>query len=387
MRIGIDLTSIWRPATGNEHLAMEMTHALLRTDPRNEYVLFFSRQVHPTFRSLAGRFESILAPLTQELLVKHIWLSRAVAAAKLDYMHFPTFPPPWRLSCPMGWTLPDATPWVYPDTMKLKSRLYYTFMGARAVRTNRLLITDSYASRDDIINHVKTSPGQVHVIYPGLRSIFQCIHNGDDSERVRHNYHLPTEFILFVGTLEPRKNLSRILAACCALTTQHDFRPTLVIVGRKGWLYDPIFAELRNLGLSEQVRLTGYVPDEDLLALYSMARLLIFPSLYEGFGFPAIEAMACGCPVVTSNRGAQYEVTKDCAVHCDPENVTSIAEAMWQAYSDETLRARLVVNGVRRAASFSWNGYAERFLDVLGTVIEEGSVDDTVDLSPTYPAA
>src|ERR1700739_692234 len=131
MRIGIDLTSIWRQATGAEVVALAMTQALLRVDGENEYVLFFSRQVHPEFRKFAGQFDAVLAPLSHELFVKHLWMSRSVASAKLDYMHFPAFPPPWRLPCPMGWTLPDATPWLYPATMKLKSRLYYKTMGSR----------------------------------------------------------------------------------------------------------------------------------------------------------------------------------------------------------------------------------------------------------------
>jgi glycosyltransferase involved in cell wall biosynthesis len=147
---------------------------------------------------------------------------------------------------------------------------------------------------------------------------------------------------------------------------QRRFEPALVIVGRKGWLNAPIFEELRNQGLAQHVYLTGYVSDADLLVLYNMARLLVFPSLYEGFGLPCVEAMACGCPVVTSNRGALLEVTADCAVHCDPEDVTDIAEAIWRAQTDDGLREKLAANGFRRAASFSWTRYAEQFLEILG---------------------
>jgi glycosyltransferase involved in cell wall biosynthesis len=170
------------------------------------------------------------------------------------------------------------------------------------------------------------------------------------------------------------------------LKTERDFEPALVIVGRKGWLYNPIFKELRNLGLAHQVHFTGYVSDADLLALYNTGRLLVLPSLHEGFGLPCVEAMACGCPVVTSNRGALLEVTENCAVHCDPEDVTSIAEAIWRAHDDDAVRERLVANGFRRAASFSWIRYAEQFLEILGRVFERGKFGPASHLHPACPA-
>ncbi|HZQ18947.1 MAG TPA: glycosyltransferase family 1 protein [Terriglobales bacterium] len=365
MRIGIDLTSIWRPATGNELLAIEMTHGLFRNDLKNEYVLFFSREVHKDFCAYIGRCEAIMAPMSHELLVKHTWFDGAVKAANLDYIHFPAFPPPWKLSCPMGWTLPDATPWLHSGTMKFKSRWYYKVVGGHAARTNRIVITDSEASRDDLIKYVNVPRERVHVIYPGLRSIFLGRHDSAAFESVRERLGVPREFILFVGTLEPRKNLSRILAAFSKLKTAGSFDPALVIVGRKGWLYNPVFAEIRRLDLTKHVHLTGYVSDDDLVNLYQMASLLVFPSIYEGFGFPAIEAMASRCPVVTSDRGAQFEVTQGCAVHCDPENVDSIAKAIQETHEDRRLRAKLIASGLRCASSFSWDRYAQEFLSVV----------------------
>ena len=365
MRIGIDLTSIWRPATGNELLAIEMSRGLLRVDSKNEYVLFFSRQVHEALQAYIGPAEALLAPMSHELVTKHLWFDRALRTANLDYMHFPVFPPPWRLSCPMGWTLPDATPWLHPKTMKFKSRWYYKVVGGHAARTSRIIITDTEASRDDLIKYVNVQPHRVHVIYPGLRSIFVQRHDPSRFVSVRNRFGLPKEFILFVGTLEPRKNLSRILEAFSMLKATGSFEPALVIVGRKGWLYNPVFADIRRLNLVKDVFLTGYVSDDDLVNLYNMARLLVFPSIYEGFGFPSIEAMACGCPVVTSDRGAQFEITKGCAVHCDPESVKSIATAIHSAHHDEALRASLIGKGLRRATSFSWERYAREFLRVV----------------------
>ncbi len=386
MRIGIDLTTIWRPATGTENLAIEMTRALLRADQRNEYVLFFAKEIHPRFAEFTKRFDAIVTRRSNELFLKNLWLPRVAAAAKLDYMHFPAFPPPWRFPCPSGWTLPDATPWLYPETMKLKSRWYYKILGGRAVATGRLLITDTEASREDIVRHLGARQEQVHVIYPGLRSIFHVSHDSAAFESVRRRYCLPERFVLFVGTIEPRKNLRRILSAFRMLKADRDFQPSLVIVGRKGWLYNPIFSELSRGGLAQHVHVTGYVHDRDLVTLYNMARLLVFPSLYEGFGFPCIEAMACGCPVVTSSRGALREVSGGFAVHADPEDVTAIADGIWQVDSDDLLRQKLITDGFQRAASFSWDRYAEQFLSVLKRGVPEGNADETSELCSTPSA-
>jgi glycosyltransferase involved in cell wall biosynthesis len=167
------------------------------------------------------------------------------------------------------------------------------------------------------------------------------------------------------------------------LKADRGFQPALVIVGRKGWLYSPIFSELSGEGLAQHVHLTGYVNDGDLVALYNMARLLVFPSLYEGFGFPCIEAMACGCPVVTSSRGALQEVSAGSAVHADPEDVTAIADAIRRVDGNEVLRQQLISNGLQRARSFSWDRYAERFLYLLEHSVPAGNAIGTSEPSAT----
>jgi glycosyltransferase involved in cell wall biosynthesis len=155
------------------------------------------------------------------------------------------------------------------------------------------------------------------------------------------------------------------------LRAEGNFSPSLVIAGRKGWLYDRIFSEVSSSGLRDAVTFTGYVPDEDLVALYSMARVFVYPSLYEGFGLPCIEAMACGCPVVTSNRGALLEVTGSAALHAEPEDVSSLAAAIRKACEDEGLRERLIRSGLGRCRLFSWETYGEEVLKAVEGVVHE----------------
>jgi glycosyltransferase involved in cell wall biosynthesis len=370
MRIGIDLTAVWRPATGLEIVAIEMTKALLRADRKNDYVLFFAQQVHPALEEFAGRYQPVFSPRMHEALLKNIWFPLAGQAAKLDYLHFPVFPPPFWLPCATGWTVPDATPWAYPETMKASSRWYFRILGGRAARSSRVLITDSEAAREDLARHLDIPADKLHVIYPGVKPSFGVRRDVAAFERVRHCYGLPEKFILFVGTLEPRKNLARLLQAFRILKAERNFAPDLVIVGRKGWLCDSVFFALSD-EIRKSVVITGYVPNDDLVDLYNMASLLAFPSLYEGFGLPCVEAMVCGCPVVTSHRGALREITGDCALHTDPEDVRAIAEAIWNVSENHALREKLIERGLRRAALFSWDKYAESLLELVDRALPQ----------------
>jgi glycosyltransferase involved in cell wall biosynthesis len=170
-----------------------------------------------------------------------------------------------------------------------------------------------------------------------------------------------------VGTLQPRKNLGRLLEAVALLReqAQRGEAPGLVIAGRKGWLYDPVFQQVERLGLEREVVFPGYVPQEDLPALLSGARLFVFPSLYEGFGLPVLEAMACGTPVVCSNVSSLPEVAGDAAFLVDPRDVKGMAEAMNRLLQDEGLRAEVVERGYRRVRQFSWDRCARETLAVL----------------------
>jgi len=358
MRVGIDLTAIWRPVTGMERVAIEMARALLRLDQENEYVLFFSEDVHPAFADARGDFQPVVFPVRSELLSKNVFFTFSPAVSQLDFLHFPIFPPPLWCRCPHGWTVHDATPWLYPETMKRTSRIYFQTLGGHAIRTSQLLVTDSHAARNDLLKFFAGRCGDIRVIDLAVRSNLRRVEDVAALGRLRQKHRLPQEFLLCVATLEPRKNLSRLLHAFQSLRQSGRTAASLVIVGRKGWLYDRIFAEILAAGLKDDVVFTGHVADEDLAGLYSLARAFVYPSLYEGFGLPCIEAMACGCPVVTSNRGALLEVTGQAAVHADPEDVASIASAIERISQDDALRQVLIERGLERARLFTWDRYA-----------------------------
>ena len=369
MRVGVDLTAIWRPVTGLETVAIEMTRAMLHLDQKNEYVLFFSGEVHPAFAHLEGRFKNVVLPLRNEVVCKNVFIPFLPVAYSLDFLHFPVFPPPWWCACPHGWTMPDAAPWLYPESMKTKSRLYFKALGQLAMCRSRLIITDTHASKNDLRVLFGNRAEKVRVIYPGIRKIFRRLQDADTFDRVRAKYSLPPEFVLCVATLEPRKNILGLIRSFAVLKAEGRFSPSLVIAGRKGWLYERIFSEVSSSALRDSIIFTGYVSDMDLLALYNMARVFVYPSFYEGFGLPCVEAMASGCPVVTSNRGALLEVTGDAALHAEPEDVNGLSEAIRKACEDEGLRERLIDNGLERCRLFSWESYAGEMLTAIAEVV------------------
>ena len=359
MRIGMDLTAVWRHETGVIRYAVELSKELVKTDTKNRYTLFFGGEIHPGLVELKGQFDAVVSPFRGEVLCKNFWLPFRPEISSLDFLHFPVFPPPLWCGCRSGWTIHDATAWLYPETMKWQSLWYFKLLGTWAARNGVFLLTVSQAAKVDIVKALRVQENQVSVAYQGLRSLFRPIEDRNWLEAVRQKYQLPACFILFVGTLEPRKNIAGLLRAFRFLKSQGDFPAKLVIVGRKGWLFDPIFSEMNRDELLNAVILTGFVTDEELVAIYNLARLMVFPSLYEGFGLPPLEAMACGCPVVVSNRGAMLEATGEAAIHVDPESTEELSEAIRLLYCDDDLRLRLSTAGIEHARQFTWAAAAK----------------------------
>jgi glycosyltransferase involved in cell wall biosynthesis len=360
MKIGIDLTGLWRPATGIFVYSRELAKELMKVDDQNEYTLFFSGDVHPDFAVLPENFHSIVIPVRDEILAKQVCIAILCNALGLDLIHFPALPPAAACFRPFVWTLHDATPWLYPETMDLKGRLYYHWMGGLAVRRSRRLITVSNASKRDIIDNLHIPDERVTVIYEGIDGAFRRMDEGDALDSVRARYDLPEKFILTVGTLEPRKNLPFLIDAYQRYCSVSGSRWGLVIVGRTGWNSDSI-----SLSFTQgQIIRTGFVPQPDLVALYNLADVFVLPSLYEGFGLPPLEAMACGCPVVVSQRGSLQEVVGDAALFMDPESPDSFVGALHSVNSDRRLRATLVEKGMVRASQFSWRTAALKTLAV-----------------------
>ncbi len=244
-------------------------------------------------------------------------------------------------------------------------RLNYVFLHHAMplfVRRANVIITVSEVTRQDVCRWYGVAPGRVFVVPEAPAPHFHPP-SSEHIQHVRRRYRLPERYLLTVGTIEPRKNLVRLLQAFEPLALEGEV-DALVIVGRRGWLAEPFFQALAKSPVQKQVRLLGYVPDEDLPALYGGAMLFVLPSLFEGFGLPMLEAMACGTPVVASHAGALPEVGGDAACYFDPSSVAMMQETIRQCLRDDVLRHELAQRGRRRASQFSWHRTAKQTAEI-----------------------
>src|SRR5579871_1034380 len=373
LRVGVDLTGIWRRPTGIFRYTTEMARNLL-TLPDDEtaiqYVFFFSKDVHSDFVPFQHAFETVICPTRNELLSKQCWFPAILPRLRLDVMHYPTFPPPYvQFTSPRTvMTFYDTGPWRFPQAQTLHGRLYFRTLLTRGMRTCSLAVTLSKHAKSEIGHFLGMGYLPKIAIAPGaVRPEFG--HAVDDATKrvVRARYQLPTSFFLTVATVEPRKNLPTLLDAYTRLRERSGQTcPALVIVGRKGWNCEVILRYME--ALQEHVCFLGHIPDQHLIALYQMATCFVFPSLYEGFGLPIVEAMTAGCPVITTNSSSLPEVAGDAALLVDPLDAGEMTHAMQRVLQDTALQQRMIADGRVQAARFSWEETARIYREVYLSV-------------------
>lgn len=376
-RVGYDLTAIWRRSGGIFRYAAEVARHLLllrEETPHIRYTFFFAGEIHPDFVAFQDVFDTVICPTRNELVIKQCWFPYILARLQLDVMHYPSFPPPYiqlsRTHTVM--TLHDAGPWRYPHALTLHGRLYFRTLLARGMRSCARVITVSEHAKSEIKHFLGDRHlAKITVIPEAAHPSFAIACSNTLKQEVRARYQLPERYLLTVATVEPRKNLVTLLDAYLLLQ-QHlgTDCPPLIIVGRQGWNCTDIADYTKQLaGL---VHFPGYVADEDLVALYQMAICLVFPSLYEGFGLPVLEAMSAGCPVITSNTSSLPEVAGDAGLLIHPLSAHDIYMAIRSSLEDEKLREQMVRDGRVQAARFSWEETARMSRDVYTNLFVAG---------------
>lgn len=264
-------------------------------------------------------------------------------------------------------TIHDLIFKLFPEHHK---KLNYYFLNAAVplfVRRADAIIAVSQATKNDLMRHYGTPDNKITVVHEAAAPHFRVVPNSEVA-RVRTAYDLPERFLLSVGTIEPRKNLTRLVEALARLR-QGDQHLALVVVGSKGWMFDEFFAKIEELGLQGAVRMLGFVPDEDLPAVFRAATVYVMASVYEGAGLPLLEAMACGVPVVSSRESSLPELGADVPRYFNPYDVDNMTEVLRQVLADEDLRAQMAAQGPVRAARFSWQRAARETLDVYTRVL------------------
>jgi glycosyltransferase involved in cell wall biosynthesis len=360
VRIAIDAsrTTVAR-VTGTEHYAIELIRALIRRNTQHQITLYFRDTPAPDLFPAS--------PLVRQrvLAQRRLWTHTAFAAAL------------WRNRPDVTWVPAHALPLVMPGRAVVTvhdlgfryfpaahpgwPRLYLNLSTAASVRRASVVLADSEATAADVTRFYGTAPDKLRVVYPGVEPP-----PVGDVEAVRAKYGLPPRYFLFVGTLQPRKNIPRIVQAYARWCAAHPGEDAaLVLAGGQGWLYDPAWVD----GV-EGVILTGYIDEADKGALYAGALALVFPTLYEGFGFPVVEAMHCGTPVICSTTSSLPELVGDAALLVDPLDVDAIAAAMGRLASDAALRETLRARGMAQAHRFTWEDAATATLDALERAVQ-----------------
>jgi glycosyltransferase involved in cell wall biosynthesis len=261
------------------------------------------------------------------------------------------------------YTLHDLIFLRYPEYHLPYNRWYLTFSMPRYLRAADVVVTPSEWTKRDAIHYYGLPESKIKVIYEAPAPTFQPVTDVASLNYIRQKYHLPENFILHVGTIEPRKNLIRLLEAFQLVLADWP-NLKLVLIGKKGWLYESFFQRLQTLGLQECVIFPGFVDEADLPAFYQLAEIFVFPSLYEGFGLPPLEAMACGAPVISSNSSSLPEVVGNAGLLIDPTDTTALSQALNRVLTDSELRVDLGRRGLVQAQKFSWQKAVDELEEV-----------------------
>lgn len=290
----------------------------------------------------------------------------------VDIYHFFNYIVPPRIKGKVITTIHDMTHELYPETMnkrnlkRIKNDINYSIDRADKI------ITVSESSKNDIIKFLNVDESKIEIVSNGVDyEKFNKFYTEDIKLRVRNKYNLPQNYILYMGTLEPRKNIDSIVEAFSLLKKKKDFdNMKLVIAGKKGWLFENIFDLVNKLDLKEQVIFTDYVDERDKPIIYNIAKLFVFPSIYEGFGIPVLEAMASSVPVITSNVSSLPEVAGDAAVLVNPKDIEDITKNMIEILSNNDFKNELVRKGHIQAQKFTWEDSAEKLYNVYKEVMK-----------------
>ncbi len=361
MHIAIDAHSIGSQLAGNESYVTNLIEALAEIDTVNRYTLYVTKQ------TAVERFKNRWPHVDVRLTLPHtpliripLTLTRELRRRPVNLLHVQYTAPLWT-PCPVVATIHDLSFEHLPQTFTRRSRAQLRLTVRRTARTASHLIASSEYSRRDIIETYNVKESRVSVTPLAAPNHFAPVTNKEELSRVRATYGIKGDYILAVGSVQPRKNLPRLIAAYANLrrTRTHVKLPALVFVGKLGWLYEETLRAVEEHKVSDDVLWTGYVPESDLPALYTGTLCFVYPSYFEGFGLPPLEAMQCGAPVIAGNQTSLPEVVGDAGLLIDPFNQQAIADALARVIDDASLRAEMRRKGLAQAEKFSWSRTAQ----------------------------
>jgi len=378
VHVTIDYTPAVKQRAGIGRYTRELVRALVKADPPYRLTLFVAGKPRAKSSELPPGVRLCTTPLSARHMT--ILWQRLRFPLPADWVARPTnlwhatdftLPPLRRAQAVL--TIHDLSFLRVPECADPGLQAYLSETVPRSVSRADLILADSENTKQDIVELLDVSPDRIRVVYAGVGEQFAPVEHEGQRQVVARRYGLNLPFILSVGTLEPRKNYPRLIAAYARLRAETDLPHKLVIVGSRGWLYQAIFAQVQRSNLLRDVIFPGFVADTDLPTVYSMADAFVFPSLYEGFGIPPLEAMACGTPVVCANNSSLPEAVGDAALLFNAEDEQALANTMVRILTDQALRERLRQRGFIRARKFTWQKAAQQLLSAYDEVNNQTS--------------
>jgi glycosyltransferase involved in cell wall biosynthesis len=376
VRICLDVSAAVHRRAGLGRYALELTRALV-AQGEHDYLAFYHQrgQAHldPPIDALPQLTTRLSArPWRLAAMLAHLFgVSQDAQFPGVDLFHATEHLLPRLRRIRSVFTLHDLIFRFDPSSHLPLNRIYLNTMMPRFLRAANAVIAVSECSKRDAMRLYGTPAERIHVIPEGVEARFRPM-TSQQVEQVRRKHGLPERFVVCVGTLEPRKNYPLLFEVLAARRQQGLDTWPIVIAGKAGWLYEPIFQRVTELGLQGLVHFTGFFPDDDLPALYNAATLLAMPSRYEGFGLPVLEAMACGTPTICSNTSSLPEVAGEAAWLAPPDDARAWAEAIARVMDDDALRAQMRERGLAQAARFSWDQAARQTTEVYRTIVDQG---------------
>ena len=367
MRIGIDARLVYYSQAGIGQYILHLINGLAQIDHENEYVILQSRKDDTTIlRQPNFRRVSLWTPSHHQL--ERLSLNLELMRLGLDVLHSPDFIPPHRPSCKSVITVHDLAFLLYPHFLTKESARYYGHIDQAVTWTDHIIAV-SKSTKRDTVEHLGVPEAKITVVYEAANPIFRPVDRDQARQRVRDRYGVDGPFVLFVSTIEPRKNVPTLLQAFRKLNECYQQDVHLVLAGGKGWLFEEVDNLIGEMHLNGRIHMIGQVPSDDLLSLYNAAEMLTHPAFYEGFGLPPLEAMSCGLPAIVSNVASLPEVVGDAALLIDPYDADELAVAMWRVLTDQRLNHEMRSKGLRQAERFSWRRAAEETLEIYHQVM------------------
>lgn len=368
MRIAIDFTAFIPQMTGVDTYLKQLVLHLAKVDRRNQYMIYHNLEDRGLFKNNLPEnfsFTSMsVRPRPIRLFFQQVMLPVAASLWKADVVHSPSFIMPYiRGSARHVLTVHDMTSFSHPHChIPLRRSSLYRHLVLMSLRRADVVVVPSQATRQAVLEYLpELEPGCIRVTAPGVGDEFRLCSPVEVHE-VMARLALPQPYILYVGTLEPRKNLPALIESYRRLVKAGGAKEHLVLVGKLGWGYEALLKQMHEPALRGKVHLAGYVDQQDLPAVYAGARLFVYPSLHEGFGFPPLEAMACGVPVISSRSSSLTENLEDAAELVAPDDIAGLADAIRRLLTDDALWAHRRMQGFERASRYRWDHTAKQTL-------------------------